>query len=101
MDFETDTAPVAQAPVAPAPTTAQSGQIFIKTLQGESLPIDYDGAMKIGDLKNMIHSERQIPVDQQRLIFQGKQLEDDNTLADYNIETGSNIHLVLRVKGGF
>lgn len=101
MDFETDTAPVAPAPVVPAPTTAQSGQIFIKTLQGESLPIDYNGAMKIGDLKNMIHSERQIPVDQQRLIFQGKQLEDDNTLADYNIETGSNIHLVLRVKGGF
>lgn len=101
MDFETDTAPVAPAPVAPVPTTAQSGQIFIKTLQGESLPIDYNGAMKIGDLKNMIHSERQIPVDQQRLIFQGKQLEDDNTLADYNIETGSNIHLVLRVKGGF
>lgn len=99
MEFETETpqAPVAQ-PQTQAP--AQSGQIFIKTLQGESLPIDYDGALTIGELKNTIHSERQIPVDQQRLIFQGKQLEDANTLADYNIEPNSNIHLVLRVKGG-
>lgn len=40
-----------------------------------------------------------IPINQQRMIYSGKQLEDQRTLLDYGMDDGAVAHLVLRLRG--
>jgi hypothetical protein len=73
--------------------------VFMVTMTGKKVPIHCALGDTVEILKGRIRDREGIPEDQQRLIFNGKQLEGDKTVGDYAIRSGSVLHLVLRLRG--
>ena len=74
--------------------------LCIKTLTGKTVDLTAYSSTTILEVKGMIQYKEGVPADQQRLIFAGKQVEDDLSLSDHNIRSGDTLHMVLRLRGG-
>ena len=85
---------------SPLPKVRQVMKVFIRTLIGKTIPLEVDVNDTILNVKTRICFVEGIPPAQQRLIFAGKQLQDQQTLADCGIQENCTIHLVLRLRGG-
>lgn len=75
-------------------------QIYIKTLTGKTITFNVCGCLRIIDLKFLYHLKEGIPFVINRLIYDGRQLEDGRTLENYGIKDQSTLHSVLRLRGG-
>ncbi|GAB0207158.1 NEDD8, partial [Grus japonensis] len=66
-------------------------------LLGKELEINID---KVERIKELVEEKEGIPPQQQRLTYGGKHMNDKKTVANYKIQHGSVLHLVLALRGG-
>ena len=73
--------------------------ITIKSLAGSGINItaQINRSDSVATLKEQICKSEGIPVDHQILIFCGKEMQDDRTFIEYNIQKDSTVHLALRI----
>ena len=82
-----------------SPLIIKFKEIQVKSINGKTRMIPYDSHTTILQAKEYIQEHDGITINDQRLIYSGKQLEDDKTFGDYDIPEESIIHLVLKIRG--
>lgn len=73
-------------------------QLFIRG--DNTFTVDVDNTASVLATKQAIAQKAGCPVEAQRLVFSGRQLQESATLSDYGIESASTIQLVFRLLGG-
>jgi ubiquitin C len=69
-------------------------KIFVKKPDGTKIELTVSPSDTIANVKGMVEDKEGIPVDDQNMEFDGKDLEDGPTLLDYHIKDGDTIDLV-------
>jgi ubiquitin len=76
-------------------------QIFLQMLTGKTIRLVVESSDTIATMKIKVQEKEGVHPEQQRIVCSGKLLDDERTLGDYHIPTGSTLHLVVRTMGRF
>ena len=75
--------------------------IFVKNvMKPNTYCLEVKSEMLITDFKHLLYEKTYIKPFHQLLLFAGKQLQDNKTFEEYNIQKASTIFLVNRADGG-
>ena len=100
-----------------SPESVETIQIFVKNVSGDSkpprsffsnplltdppaIPITVPQDLSIQNLTTLLSVRTSLPEQDLRLVYAGKHLSSSSTLADYNINRESTLHLASRLRGG-
>ncbi|XP_029961631.1 ubiquitin-like protein ISG15 [Salarias fasciatus] len=79
------------------PTTIQ---VFLKNERGQTTTYDIRPDETVTGFKAKVQAREGVQASQQRLIHEGKEMQDGRLLADYNVQEHSTIYLTFRLRGG-
>ena len=66
-------------------------QLFVKLYAGKTITLEVFPSDLVSSLRNQIKAQSELPLEIQRLVFGGHQLEDNRTLSDYDIKSEQTI----------
>ncbi|XP_057688718.1 ubiquitin-like protein ISG15 [Corythoichthys intestinalis] len=74
-------------------------QVFLRNERGQLSTYEIDESEGVSDFKLKVEKREGVPVSQQRLIHQGRELASGK-LSDYNVKALSTIDMTFRLRGG-
>lgn len=74
-------------------------QVFLRNEKGKLSTYDITAEETVADFKTRVQHREGVPVSQQRLIHQGREMMS-GTLADYSVREHSTIDMTMRLRGG-
>ena len=69
--------------------------MIVKTVKGETYPIECEGTSTIGFVKAQIQKTLSVEPESQKLIYKGKHLEDGKTLAELGVNNDDCLVLMV------
>ena len=73
--------------------------LHLKTLDNATRAVSVRPSMRISELKLLAHPLTDLPPARQRLLFRGRELQDDQTVGAYRIEDQDVVHVIARPEG--
>ncbi|KAL6449831.1 DSK2 Ubiquitin domain-containing protein DSK2 [Candida maltosa Xu316] len=73
---------------------SESITVTIKSSGDKKYEVTFDPSITVSELKTLVEEKSEIPASSQRLIYSGKVLKDNETIASYKVQNGHTIHLV-------